>query len=277
MGKNFVRLCILVCGMCCIDITNAQAQAPNTRFPGFCPTWASMPVQGSAKVSDFHLLAAQDVLIATLEDVARPQIERCVGRSQMTNNSTVMVVIFADNFYGGRAALVGAQRSVVGGAWRFNTNNIANALTAERQAEEQKKQQAEAAQKKAQELADAKMLSQKLQTDFKSQTGLELWVNPQILKANPFPYKGKIVGMMESFQQMVGSGEAVFGGSFDVVATGVPNTLFTQPGSLAIIAIKVDGIKQIKILGTDMTAVDGTYKGSYICKTQGCAEFIGPH
>lgn len=98
-----------------------------------------------------------------------------------------------------------------------------------------------------------------------------------MLKANPFPYKGKVVGMMETFQQMVGDGEAMFGGNLDVVASGVPNTMFTQSGAATILAVRVNGVKPVKVFGMDMSAVDGTYKGAYLCKTQNCAEFIGPH
>jgi hypothetical protein len=130
--------------------------------------------------------------------------------------------------------------------------------------------------KKAQETADAKALSQKLQSDFKAQNAVELWVNPQLLKTNPFPYKGKVVGMIDTFQQMTGDGEAIFGGNFDVVAKGVPNTMFTQPGTAAVIAVQVDGLKQIQMLGTNMSVASGTFKGAYICKSPNCVEITGP-
>jgi hypothetical protein len=131
--------------------------------------------------------------------------------------------------------------------------------------------------KKNQEIATAKDSSLKMQADFKAQTGLVMWVNAQVLKANPFPYQGKIVGLMTTFQQMTGSGVAMFGGNFDVVATGVPNTMFTRPGAPIFLAVQVNGVKPVKVLGMDMSAVDGTYKGVYFCKTQNCGEFVGPH
>lgn len=168
-----------------------------------------------------------------------------------------------------------------GDQWNVTRNNAAQLKQQEEaQNAERQRQQAEAArqaQEKQQALAAAKANSQKLQTDFIAQTGIQTWVNVPTLKANPFPYQGKIVGFMTTFQQMVGSGEALFGGNFDLVASGVPNTLFTQAGMLVVIAIQVNGIKQVKVLGTDVAAVDGTYKGAYICKNQGCSEFVGPH
>lgn len=163
--------------------------------------------------------------------------------------------------------MVGAWRSPAGGAWRLTGNYIPTAVQKEQQAVQQKRLQEDAVAKRAQDLIDATALSKKLQSEFVTQNGVQMWVSPQVLKANPFPYKGKIVAMVLPFQQMVGDGEAIFGGSFDLDAYGVPNTSFTRPGMMAAIAVQIDGLKQIKMLGTDMAVPYGGYKGSYICKT----------
>lgn len=95
-----------------------------------------------------------------------------------------------------------------------------------------------------------------------------------LLRANPFPFKDKIVGLYTVFTQMISEKEAMFGG--DLVATGVPSTLFTRTGVEVFLAVKVQGLRPIKILGSEISVPYGSYVGSYLCKQAGCSDFIGP-
>jgi hypothetical protein len=129
--------------------TGAQVMAQQISYrklQGYCPTWPSAPVQGSGSVSDFHLLIPSEALNFVLEDIAKQSVAGCVGHSQIDANTKIMVTIFADNFYGGSAGLVSADRPIAGGAWQFHPNNIAAAVQGEQQAEENRKQAVEAAE-----------------------------------------------------------------------------------------------------------------------------------
>jgi hypothetical protein len=246
--------------------------------PGVNPG-SDFGIMVTVDVADFHALRSVGALNDLLSHVIQSAVATCRDRGRARANFILVTIVALtpNGFNVPKYAVIHAGKLLSAPNWTIDTNRVAEWETFERQQNEKQQREADAAQKQAQELADARATSQKLQSDFKAQTALEAWVNLQVLKANPFPYQGKVVGFMTTFQQMVGSGVAMFGGNMDVVASGVPNTQFTQPGAATILAVQVNGVKQVKILGTDMNAVDGTYRGAYVCKTQNCAEFIGPH
>jgi hypothetical protein len=123
-------------------------------FPGTSST-------AQAVVDDLHELTSLEAIQQELESVAQ-SVNRC------PQDSSIDVILRAKNFYNGGAGLVAGIRSANGGQWKITMNNVPGVLQQEKQAEEQKQRDADAVQKKAQDLADARALSQKLQSDFRT-------------------------------------------------------------------------------------------------------------
>jgi hypothetical protein len=118
-------------------------------------------------------------------------------------------------------------------------------------------------------ILQSKAKREKFVTDY----SIVAFTSQQALKANPFPFKDKVVGLRADFVQMVGSGEALFG---DLFVINVPNTAFTSPGLASILAVKIAGVRPIKILGTEIPLPYGNYVGVYMCTTTDCRDFVGP-
>ncbi len=72
---------------------------------------------------------------------------------------------------------------------------------------------------------------------------------------------------------MVGDGEALFG---KIIATGVPNDMFTRSGTRIILAIKIRGMKPALLPDGSVSVPYGEYIGSYFCQSKDCEEFYGP-
>jgi hypothetical protein len=100
-------------------------------------------------------------------------------------------------------------------------------------------------------------LRQKTISDY----GIETWPNRRDLVANPFSFRGRIIGLSVSFGQMLSEKEAVFSGGGEFVVTRVPPTMFRGNESV-ILAAKVIGNKSMK-----------TPTGGEI--TVPCLEFVG--
>ena len=81
--------------------------------------------------------------------------------------------------------------------------------------------------------------------------GIQQWVEDIDLTANPFRFKGQIVGVRTLFQKMVSADEAMFrsSGRFDgadiLIVSGTPPLAFTQSGQRAVLAIKPEGMKKL--------------------------------
>jgi hypothetical protein len=100
-------------------------------------------------------------------------------------------------------------------------------------------------------------LRQKTISDY----GIETWPNRRDLVANPFSFRGRIIGLSVSFEQMLSDKEAVFSGGGEFVVTRVPPTMFRGSESV-ILAARVLGNKSMK-----------TPTGGEI--TVPCLEFVG--
>jgi hypothetical protein len=87
------------------------------------------------------------------------------------------------------------------------------------------------------------LLRQKIISNY----GIETWPNRRDLIANPFGFRGRIIGLSVSFVQMLSEKEAVFSGGGEFVVTRVPPTMFRGNESV-ILAAKVIGSKGMKTL-----------------------------
>lgn len=250
----------------------ASAQVPFEIVPRsmYCGQMVSaMPGKATsvqARISDFHLVSSADLIQQVLNNVAMSARGKCPG------DQNVWVQIFALNHAG--TLIEGIQGP--SGNWVIQQNYVQQIIQQENQAAENKRKADDAATARTQQMAAARELALKQQADFKAQNSIEMWVAPPALKANPFPYKGKIIGIIDVFDQMTGDGEAMFGGNLDLVAYGVPNTLFTRQGLRAVIAVQIEGVKQVQMLGTNMSVPYGAFKAAYVCKFADCSDIAPP-
>jgi hypothetical protein len=100
---------------------------------------------------------------------------------------------------------------------------------------------------------------------FASQYGVTQYTHVSSVVANPFPFKGAVVGMFATFQQMVSESEATFigpSGSGIIIVSGVPQNKF-RGGEEVELAVKVLGIRRINDI---TTTADLAFVGSYYCE-----------
>jgi hypothetical protein len=133
-----------------------------------------------------------------------------------------------------------------------------------RQAEQQRQQQ----QQRIAALERAKAVKDKFTADYK----VTSYIAASDLRTNPYPYKGKVVAVLVAFRQMIGDGVALFG---ELVVEDVPNTLFTQSGALVYLAVRVEGLKAVKLGMGDVSLPHASFVGAYFCQTSSCADFTG--
>jgi hypothetical protein len=129
------------------------------------------------------------------------------------------------------------------------------------QQQAQLRAQQEAAEIEKNRVAQAKMA---IRAPFISENKPDTWASDAEVTANPFLYKGKVVGIRSRFTRMVSETDAIFTFNNVIQITGVPSTRFR--GS-------EDVVLAVKILGTKDTLPYGEYIGAYVC-TQGCSEFF---
>ena len=135
-----------------------------------------------------------------------------------------------------------------------------------------KKQQMEAAQ---QSVARNSQIGQERDSSlraFVQANGITTFVPISTLSANPFPYVGKVVGVRTSFGNMMSASEARFD---DLFVSGVSPTMFTQPGTQTVLAVRVTGLKPVKIPGGgEMSFPYGSLVAAHLCTQPRCAEFF---
>lgn len=117
----------------------------------------------------------------------------------------------------------------------------------------------EAAQAQARRIAETRA---RVVADLK----IESFVDMGQLSANPFIYKGKIVGIYATFDRMVSENEGIFtSGVGSFVASGIPSTRFSGRDyvlfSGQVIGLKAAGVPNVQ------------YVGSYSCAQNACQGF----
>jgi hypothetical protein len=132
--------------------------------------------------------------------------------------------------------------------------NLAAETVEAREASE-RKQRAEAQAKLAQENAQ-RARNEKFEA-FKKRSRVDVWLSAAEagnFTSNPFPWKGKTVGLIAEFVAMRSENSAIFaiGGTNFVVISNLPATRFTTSGQRAMIAGRVQGVTQasLPIIGT---------------------------
>jgi Domain of unknown function (DUF4189) len=132
---------------------------------------------------------------------------------------------------------------------------------------------AEAIQKKVNEenKKRAAVDREKFRIAFMDRHRVEAVVHQDVLRANPFPYKDKIVAVPSHFQQMLAADEAQFSG---IIVTGVPSVLFTRQNMAAVIAVRISGMRKAKTAFQEVSLPVGVFVGAHLCRDEGCRDFF---
>ena len=99
---------------------------------------------------------------------------------------------------------------------------------------------------------------------------IDVLVSGSDLRANPFPYKGKVVGVFTAFSAMRDANSAWFDNQSFLVL-GVPSTRFPRPADV-LLAGRVLGTQQVTIFGTEVTVPKLQFVDAYSCQQSDCRE-----
>jgi len=148
---------------------------------------------------------------------------------------------------------------------------------------EMQKEQAEEAAAHAQEEERLRIYRavQERRMSFIRENGIQSWPSSEQITANPFRFKGSVVGIKTTFVKMISEGEALFGSGScflgicpdALMISDVPSTQFGG-GETLILAIKVRGIKVHKTETGEMPIPDITYIASFQCRQNNCTDFF---
>ena len=246
----------------------AKVDLPEFMSPICLNRWAN-PNMGSSvewqlklvfdKPSDFGevLLLFEDdsKLRGALNAAAEKAIARCAGVRPATS---VRIVIYYES-----ARLI-AETAIPIRNWTVRENWIAQRLKAEVRAEEQKL----SAIAKAKEDRKGR---EAIRAAFISKYGVQTWTNQQLISANPFPYRDKIVALRADFHKMISATEALFG---DLIVTDINPTQFTRVDQPTVIAISIGGLRPMKGPFGEINLPYGKFVGAYLCSAQNCADFF---
>lgn len=166
------------------------------------------------------------------------------------------------------------------GQWSVQNNAVKwaaddqrrEAAAVERKRREEERKRKEEEQRRA--LADKAKASRQVFVDFTSRAKIELWPNVGDLRANPYIFRGKIVGVRASFDTMVAENEALFTAGGPIHIAGVPTTRFQHAGMQVLLAARVAGIKQIEMMGTKLPAPHLEYVDTYLCRLSDCEDAL---
>jgi hypothetical protein len=223
----------------------------------------------TVRVSDWRRLRTNSDLRPLLDLAERDVSEACRRQKGIQEVGLVEVRLETQSGNLLAAAQKNLSKNLPSHNWSIN-NYYDSAVNAEAQREGEIAREASIKQEREKARADALAL----QAAFKSQHNVDTWVTAELLRANPFIYKDKIIGLHARFTQMLGDGEALFG---EVVGEGVPNTMFVRSGTSVILAMRITGLKPTRTpVGLQISLPVGRYIGAYTCKSDDCGEFIGP-
>ncbi len=110
---------------------------------------------------------------------------------------------------------------------------------------------------------------------FASATGVSEFVkNQDILVANPFPYRDKVIAVRADFSRMTSENEAEFG---KLLVSGLSATQFTEANKPSVLAIRISGLTKIKTAsGGKEIRPSGVFSAIYFCSERDCGDIIDP-
>lgn len=179
-----------------------------------------------------------------------------------------------DGFEGFRGSIHGYPRDSVSAGWDGVGKRAWYSNVPLEDRERQEQQEAQAARENA-ALAAAQRAAQDQRgrsTAFVKTHGVQRIVTAQQMAANPFVYKGQVVAVYATFQQMNSETQALFESHDQAfVVSGVGASRFTQRGSKVMLAARVLGNTEIKLPVLGPTLVPHlSYVASAPCQQVGC-------
>ena len=156
---------------------------------------------------------------------------------------------------------------------KFNAE--VNARQQEQNARRQEELRAQQEEVRRQQEFVAKALAARRE-EFEKSSAIAQWVESDELNANPFRFKGQIVGVFSRFKKMISENEAMFGAAdpkfdgSDVLIIGkVPSTTFSTAQGVAL-AVRVVGMRPLKTANGETNIPDLEFVGLRFCSQSGC-------
>ncbi|HED15063.1 MAG TPA: hypothetical protein ENI62_15690 [Gammaproteobacteria bacterium] len=189
------------------------------------------------------------------------------------------VAVRINGYRNGRYATA-VRATYTNGKWKVSNNVIqwvaddrrrkATEAERKRQGEELKREQ----EAKSRALAEKVQGSRRVFNEFTGRAQVVLWPNISDLRANPFVFRDKVIGIVTNFDTMIAENEAIFtvGGPINVV--DIPTTRFQRAGATVLLAANVAGLKQIEMLGAKYTVPSLEYLDAYLCKSNDCKDVL---
>lgn len=150
---------------------------------------------------------------------------------------------------------------------------------ADRQAEEERKRQAAAAERQRQ--ADerqraeqaAKNQSRQLYDNFNRQHAVQNWPDRSVLQSNPFMFDGQTIGLMASFEMMIDREKAIFNtGRGPIVVSRMPRDWQIAPNNTLMLAANVTGNEILDLGGMRQPVPTLDFVGVRACSERNCNE-----
>ncbi len=156
-------------------------------------------------------------------------------------------------------------------AQRWYIVNVAKEQSLRKKAEAEHQRREAAARQAA---AEAAARARAEVREFIRRHSIERSISLSALSANPFPFKGKVVGLRVAFDRMRSADEAIFATREHILLVrGVPSTRFTTAGAEFFLAVEVEGLQNVKTYrGGETPAPYAKLVAVHECRLRSCAE-----
>jgi hypothetical protein len=242
-----------------------------------------LAIRVKARVGEWRELADGRAAEALLERIRRDAEAHCAElrrRENIRGEVLDHVTVEIESARGGRTAV--AVRGTYGkGQWNIRNEAVRWAEEDRRREEERRRREtAEAERKRQEEARRAEQAakaeeSRRLFEAFAGRAGIATWPSLADLRANPFVYRDRIVGIRARFDAMVAEDEAVFtAGGGPVHVSGVPIVRFRQAGAPVLLAATVAGLKQMEMFGAPMPVPHLDFVDAHFCADKNCDDVL---
>src|SRR5262249_35922946 len=116
----------------------------------------------------------------------------------------------------------------------------------------------------AQPPAESREAKRALRTEFATRYGVEAWVHDQVLVANPFLLKGKVIAIPARFVWAPAEDEAIFKLATEFLVSGVKPGQFEGKG-FVVLAVRVLGVKTVNFKDGEAIVPHTELVGVYEC------------
>lgn len=249
-------------------VLSSLATAQGQKSTMTCAQWGGWPgisSQVTINVADWHVYQDNNSVETAKQSVFGIVMKQC------PQASFIHLELVQQNL-GPHKTFLSFRWERQSGRW-VNGNSYVGYLVEQEQA----KTAADAQEENRKHDAEARRVARlTFQNSILAKFKVEQWATLDELAANVFIHRGKVIATHVRFQQMLSPSEAMFayGSPQGIIATSVPSSEFIKPSEELIVAIRIEGLKPFKFLGTDLNVPFGNYVGSYRCQQPSCADFF---